>query len=167
MANFKDDLSRRDFLKQLTASGIVLLYGCSEGSTAPNQNPPATVTTKIALHKTDDRSEGVKSVMELLDFPSMQGKHVVVKPNFNTADPPPASTHNDTLRQLITEINDRSSSNITLAERSYQSFSEVLDQKGINSLNNNSCIYSTYRLFVSKNRVDIQFPYFREIINQH
>ena len=66
----------------------------------------------------------------------MAGKHVVLKPNFNTADPPPASTHNDTLRQLVLEIQNRQASAITLAERSYQTFQDVLQIKGIGSIAN-------------------------------
>ena len=72
--------------------------------------------------------------MGLLDYPSMKNKHVIVKPNFNTADPPPASTHNDTLSQLITEIRSRNASEITLAERSYQSFDEVIAEKEIKEM---------------------------------
>ncbi|OGB67115.1 MAG: hypothetical protein A2Y94_10880 [Caldithrix sp. RBG_13_44_9] len=87
--------------------------------------------TKVALFKTSDRIQGVQKVLQLLEFPSMQGKRVVLKPNFNTEDPPPASTHNDTLRQLILEIQNRGASSITLAERSNHVFDEVIRQKGI------------------------------------
>jgi uncharacterized protein (DUF362 family) len=134
---FREKLNRREFIKHLTLGGLTLMYGCSEGSPTNyqyNPDPTPLPTTKIALHKTADRIEGVKQALELLDFPSMQDKHVVVKPNFNTADPPPASTHNDTLRQLITEIKDRGASNVTLAERSYQSFNQVITRKGIDAM---------------------------------
>lgn len=140
---FKENLGRRGFLKTLALSSFTLLSECSKETSNPdyenNQNEPEPdplPTTKIALHKTQDRVAGVKKVLELLDFPVMQGKHVVVKPNFNTADPAPASTHNDTLHQLITEIRDRGASQITLAERSYQNFNVVIDQKGINDMAN-------------------------------
>jgi len=43
---------------------------------------------------------------------------VVLKPNFNSADPAPASTHNDTLAQLVTELQERGARSITLAESS-------------------------------------------------
>jgi uncharacterized protein (DUF362 family) len=99
----------------------------SDGDPNPVENP----TTKIALYVTDNRAEGVQKVMELLDFPSMAGKNVVVKPNFNTADPPPASTHNETLEQIMTEIHSRGAAGITLAERSYQAFDEVITRKAI------------------------------------
>jgi uncharacterized protein (DUF362 family) len=99
----------------------------SDGDPNPVENP----TTKIALYVTDNRAEGVQKVMELLDFPSMAGKNVIVKPNFNTADPPPASTHNETLEQIMTEIHSRGAAGITLAERSYQAFDEVITRKAI------------------------------------
>ena len=50
------------------------------------------------------------------------------------ADPPPASTHNDTLSQLVLELQDRGASEITIAERSYQPFNSVIAQKGIDML---------------------------------
>ena len=59
---------------------------------------------------------------------------MVLKPNFNTAHSPPASTHNDTLSQLIQEIHDQGASEITLAERSFQNFNDVIEQKGIDAL---------------------------------
>jgi uncharacterized protein (DUF362 family) len=74
--------------------------------------------------------------MELLNPPPMQGKHVVLKPNFNTADPPPASTHNDTLRQIVTEATNHGATAITLAERSYQNFNDVIQIKGVDQLAN-------------------------------
>lgn len=95
---------------------------------------PTQPTTKIALYRTQHRTEGVKKVLELLDFPTVQDKHVVLKPNFNTADPTPASTHNDTLRQLVLELQGRGASAITLGERSYQRFEEVIEQKGVDGL---------------------------------
>ena len=137
---YDNDLKRREFLKRLTAGGFAMMYGCSKNGTnsdTENNFPQLSPKiAKIALHKTQDRIAGVKKVMELLDFPTMQDKHVVVKPNFNTADPPPASTHNDTLRQLITEIKNRGASEITLAERSYQNFETVISAKGIDQMAN-------------------------------
>ncbi|MEE9189821.1 MAG: DUF362 domain-containing protein [Candidatus Neomarinimicrobiota bacterium] len=119
----------------------VLIVGCPEkaSSTGNNdldddQKPIENPTTKIALHVTDNRAEGVRKVLGLLDFPSMAGKNVVVKPNFNTADPSPASTHNETLEQIMTEIHSRGAVGITLAERSYQAFDEVIAQKAIDVL---------------------------------
>jgi uncharacterized protein (DUF362 family) len=145
MALFDEDQSRRQFIKNLTVGSMALFVGCSKESTAPDSNdnndppPDPLPKTQIALIKTADRTQGVHAVLEMLEFPSMSGKHVVLKPNFNTADPPPASTHNDTLRQLILEIQDRQASAVTLAERcyeAYQSFEDVIQLKGIDDMAN-------------------------------
>ncbi len=139
MSKINDILNRREFIVKAILGGFAFVYGCKKESASSlddgNSYQPTPITkSKIALHKTQDRKEGVHTVMDLLDFPPMQNKHVIVKPNFNTSDPAPASTHNDTLRQLITEIKSRGASDITLAERSYQSFNAVIAEKGIEEM---------------------------------
>jgi uncharacterized protein (DUF362 family) len=86
----------------------------------------------VALIRTIDRAAGVRDALKLLSFPSPQGKPVVIKPNFNTADPAPGSTHNDTLRQIVLEMKARGASRLTLAERSGPpKTAKVLEDKGI------------------------------------
>ena len=46
------------------------------------------------------------------------GKSVVLKPNFNSADPAPGSTHNDTLLAIVRILQKLGTKQITLAERS-------------------------------------------------
>ena len=89
--------------------------------------------TKVALVSTKDRSEGVRRAIDLLGVKSFRGKSVVLKPNFNTADPAPGSTHNDTLRSLISSLLQMGAKQITLAERSGpgDSTRAVMEQKGI------------------------------------
>jgi len=48
--------------------------------------------TKVAVISTNNRVYGVNKSFELLDINPIKGKNVVFKPNFNTADPPPASS---------------------------------------------------------------------------
>jgi uncharacterized protein (DUF362 family) len=74
--------------------------------------------TKVALVSTEDRGAGVRRAIDLLGLKSFHGKSVVLKPNFNTADPAPGSTHNDTLRSLILSLQQMGARQITLAERS-------------------------------------------------
>jgi uncharacterized protein (DUF362 family) len=74
--------------------------------------------TRVAVVKTQDRMSGVRDAVRLLEVPSMSGKRVFVKPNFNTADPFPASTHNDTLTALVREVKSRGAAEVTLGERS-------------------------------------------------
>lgn len=90
-------------------------------------------TTKISLVRTEDRSKGVKKAIALLQHNPVKGKSVVLKPNFNTADPAPGSTHNDTLRALVLELKEMGATRITIAERCgpLQPTREVLKKKGI------------------------------------
>lgn len=74
--------------------------------------------TKVSLVHTGDRTEGTKTAIDLLNINPVKGKAVVLKPNFNTADPAPGSTHNDTLRALIIKLKEMGARKITLAERS-------------------------------------------------
>ncbi len=73
--------------------------------------------TKIAVISTKDRVYGVNKSFELLGINPVKGKKVVLKPNFNTADPPPASTHMDTFRQILVKIQEMGAKSITVAER--------------------------------------------------
>jgi len=143
MSLFGKDQNRRQFIKNLALGGTALVVGCAKKPTSPepedNHDPggdPPQEKTRIALVKTADRTQGVPLLLEMLEFPSMTGKNVILKPNFNTADPPPASTHNDTLRQLVCEIQARQAASITLAERSYQTFEDVIQLKGIDTMAN-------------------------------
>ncbi|MBW2260232.1 MAG: DUF362 domain-containing protein [Deltaproteobacteria bacterium] len=63
-----------------------------------------------------------------------RGKEVLIKPNFNTADPCPGSTHNDTLVALVDELWEMGARTISLGERSYLPTRQVLEQKGVTSL---------------------------------
>ncbi|MHA1904293.1 MAG: DUF362 domain-containing protein [Candidatus Thorarchaeota archaeon] len=73
--------------------------------------------TKIAVISTKDRVYGVNQSFELLGINPVQDKNVILKPNFNTADPPPASTSMETLKQLIIKIKEMGAESITIAER--------------------------------------------------
>lgn len=90
---------------------------------------------KIALFRTQDRREGVRKVLETFDSPSMKNKKVLIKPNFNTSDPCPGSTHNDTLSQLVEEVRKQGASEITIGERSGPPpTAQVLEEKQIYAL---------------------------------
>jgi len=88
---------------------------------------------KVALVSTKDRGKGVRKAIDLLGLKSFESKNVVLKPNFNTADPAPGSTHNDTLRSLILSLQQMGAKQITLAERSGpgDSTRAVMEKKGI------------------------------------
>jgi uncharacterized protein (DUF362 family) len=87
--------------------------------------------SKVAFVKTKDRMKGVKSSIATLGLNPVKNKEVLIKPNFNTADPTPGSTHNDTLMTLVDEIWNMGAKSISLGERSYPLTREVIAEKGI------------------------------------
>jgi uncharacterized protein (DUF362 family) len=118
-------LHRRDFLKYSATLGGALLMGGKGGKSM------AGAMSRVALVKTDDRREGVKASLRTLEMNSVKGKDVLIKPNFNTADVTPGSTHNDTLTTLVEEIWEMGARSISLGERSYPPTHEVMEQKGV------------------------------------
>ena len=85
----------------------------------------------VTFVKTEDRETGVKASLGALDGNPFKGKNVLIKPNFNTADPVPGSTHNDTLMALVDGIWSMEAKSIGLGERSYPSTREVMKEKGV------------------------------------
>ncbi|MBK5113068.1 MAG: DUF362 domain-containing protein [Candidatus Heimdallarchaeota archaeon] len=91
--------------------------------------------TKIAIISTKDRIYGVNKSFELLGINPVKDKDVIFKPNFNTADPPPASSSMETIKQMIIKIKEMGAKSITLAERSGPAVTEeVLQEKGVYEL---------------------------------
>jgi len=119
--------NRREFVR--TAAGLAFLPMLSAASIGRAFAPPKS---RVALVRTADRKRGVAEVLKLLDLHAVQGKRVVLKPNFNTADPAPGSTHNDTLGQLVTELFERGARSITLGESSGPPQTRgVMEAKGV------------------------------------
>jgi uncharacterized protein (DUF362 family) len=88
--------------------------------------------TRVSLVKTSDRESGIKKAIDLLGINPVKGQDVLLKPNFNTADPFPASTHNDTLIHLIGHLQQMGAKSITIGERSGPPDTKsVLEEKGI------------------------------------
>jgi uncharacterized protein (DUF362 family) len=88
---------------------------------SPAPSPTATEApglVKLAFVRTRDRAAGVRQALDLLGFNPVQGKDVLLKPNYNSADPNPASTHPDTLRALIEWMQTMGAQKITVADRS-------------------------------------------------
>jgi uncharacterized protein (DUF362 family) len=86
---------------------------------------------KAGIIQTTDRKEGVRESIKALDFNPVKNKDVLIKPNFNTADPTPGSTHNDTLMAIIDEVWDMGAKSIRLGERSYPPTRQVMEEKGV------------------------------------
>lgn len=88
--------------------------------------------SRVAVVRTADRAHGVAETLRLLKPSGIKGKRVVIKPNFNTADDAPGSTHNDTLAQLVRELQEREARSITVGESSGPPVTRnVMETKGI------------------------------------
>jgi uncharacterized protein (DUF362 family) len=85
----------------------------------------------VTFVKTKDRKNGVKAALKALGTNPVRGKNVLIKPNFNTADPVPGSTHNDTLMALVDEVWSMGARTISLGERAYPVTRDVMEKKGI------------------------------------
>ena len=99
----------------------------SQPTTTPGPDPTArpspTATpdpslAAVALIATTDRAAGVRRALELLGINPVRGRTVLLKPNFNSADEAPGSTHPDVLRTLLASLSDMGARSITLADRS-------------------------------------------------
>lgn len=122
-------ISRRTFITSVSSAaavGAAFSRGGFPGLYA------AAPSTKVAIVRTSDRKKGVADVVRLLKAPGPKGKDVVIKPNFNSADPTPGSTHNDTLRQLMAELLERDARSLTIGERSGPPVTKkVMEDKGV------------------------------------
>jgi len=85
----------------------------------------------VVFAEVRDRKEGVRNVLGALKFKTLKGKNVLIKPNFNTADPTPGSTHNNTLIALVEEIWKRGAKSVSVGDRSYPPTQQVMEEKGI------------------------------------
>jgi len=118
-------------------SGVFLstMTGGKEGdaaSSSPSSSLAKTMKTKISIVRTSDRESGIKKAIDLLGINPVKDKNVLLKPNFNTADQYPGSTHNDTLINLILQLKHMGAKGITIGERSGPpDTADVLRQKDI------------------------------------
>jgi uncharacterized protein (DUF362 family) len=100
----------------------------TQEETMPTETQPAPTATptelvndgiaRLAFVKTKDRAEGVRKAIALLGINPVAGKSVFLKPNFNSADPTPGSTHPEVLKALVTALQAMGASKITVGDRS-------------------------------------------------
>ena len=88
----------------------------------------------VSLVHTADRSVGVEQAINGLGINPVKNKHVLIKPNFNTADITPGSTHNETLAAIIRKAWEMGAKTISIGERSFPPTMEVMEKKGIPAL---------------------------------
>jgi len=117
-------VSRRDFLKYTALASGSFYFGAGGVSMA-------SAKSRVSVIRTENRKSGVSESIKALNINPVKNKDVLIKPNFNTADLVPGSTHNDTLVSLVEEIWSMGAKSVSLGERSYPPTKEVMDQKGI------------------------------------
>jgi uncharacterized protein (DUF362 family) len=87
-------------------------------SPSPSPTPEPSAFSQVVLVWEDDRAAGVAKALSLLEQPPLLGQDVLLKPNFNSADPSPGSTHPEILRALLSHLAASGAGEITLADRS-------------------------------------------------
>ena len=88
--------------------------------------------TRVTLVKTQDRVTGIPRALDLLASGPLPGKHLFLKPNLNSADSSPGSTHNDTLTAMVRWLKGQGTERITVGDRSGMGHTRaVMDAKGV------------------------------------
>jgi uncharacterized protein (DUF362 family) len=109
-------MNRRTFLKVATVTSAVAL--------APRliqsyiEDDVQKQISCVAFVKCSDRSAGIARAIDLLELPPWRSKDVFIKPNFNSADATPGSTHPDTLAALIEKLRKMDAGPLTIGDRS-------------------------------------------------
>ncbi|HTY15375.1 MAG TPA: DUF362 domain-containing protein [Methanoregulaceae archaeon] len=89
----------------------------------------------VYLISSGDRIESVKVLFNQFDLHKFRNSGITVKANYNSADPPPGSTHIDTLRGALRAIEENGGGPVTIVERSGMGMtSRVLEQRGVTRL---------------------------------
>ena len=106
----------------LTPSLVASLFGSGA----------AKQTARVAFVKTTNRAAAVNRAVDLLGMKSFNAKDLFIKPNFNSADTPPGSTHIDTLAALIDKLRKMGSGRLTIGDRSGMGRTrEVMEAKDV------------------------------------
>lgn len=87
----------------------------------PTATPAAVeelAPARIAFIRTQDRAWGIQQALDLLGVNPVEGKSVFLKPNFNSDDPAPGSTHPEVLRTLVLHLQEMGARTITVGDRS-------------------------------------------------
>lgn len=90
----------------------------SRESTTTPKKTPISGTSRISFVKTSDRSQGVRQAVEMLGLKDVSNKNIFLKPNFNSPDPTPGSTHPDVLRTIVTILQENGVAQIKVGDRS-------------------------------------------------
>ncbi|RPI11278.1 MAG: DUF362 domain-containing protein [Zetaproteobacteria bacterium] len=112
-------ISRRTLLK--AGAVMAMTAGTARAAASP-----------VYLVRTTDRAEGIRRGLTTLGLPAARGKRVIIKPNLNSADEFPASTHMDTLDALVRQFQTAGAGEIVVADRSGMGNTRsVMERKGV------------------------------------
>jgi uncharacterized protein (DUF362 family) len=110
-------MNRRQFLKEASTLGAAAVLAPSL-LTATEGEAETVATAEVAFVKTIDRARGVARAIDLLELKRFSGKDLFVKPNFNSADRTPGSTHVDTLAALLRKVKTMGAGSLVVGDRS-------------------------------------------------
>ena len=98
----------------------------------PSPSPDAPSKSRVAVVHTSDRRDGVSRGIALLGLSSLESRSVFLKPNLNSSDLGPASTHEETLLAVIDALRDKNAGRMVLGDRSGMGNTrEVLEARGL------------------------------------
>jgi uncharacterized protein (DUF362 family) len=112
-------MNRRQFLKDAsTTLGAAWFASSGFAPSLLHAFDAAPSISHVAFVKTTDRAAGVKRAIDLLGMEKLRGKDLFIKPNFNSSDPTPGSTHEDTLAALLRQLKAMGAGPLTIGDRS-------------------------------------------------
>jgi uncharacterized protein (DUF362 family) len=114
-------MNRRQFLKDASTTMGAALFAPSWFTSTKLDAVAFDVAPSVAhvaFVKTTDRAAGVKRAIDLLGMEKLRGKDLFIKPNFNSSDPTPGSTHEDTLVALMRKLKAIGAGPLTIGDRS-------------------------------------------------
>ena len=109
-------MKRRDFLKDASITMGAALF--APGLLKAAIFDSAASVSHVAFVKTTDRAAGIKRAIDLLGLEKFRGRDLFIKPNFNSSDPTPGSTHEDTLVALLRQLKSMGAGPLTIGDRS-------------------------------------------------
>ena len=95
-------------------------------------------SSKVFIALENDRASATRKVVEAAGLQGLKDKNVFIKPNCNTADATPGSTHIDTMRTIVEMIKKEGPKGITVGDRSGPANTrKVFEEKGLFELGKN------------------------------
>ena len=94
--------------------------------------PQPTGVRKVVIVHSEDRVSGTHRALDLLQPSGIQGKSVLLKPNYNTADPAPAATDTKLFEALVQELQNAGAKKITVGDRAGMANTrQAMEMKGV------------------------------------